>query len=61
MNEFQKSQLVRIIDVTLLGPYMVYAGTKLPTKIMQTTMIMAGILTITYNLNNYLKNKSISS
>jgi hypothetical protein len=58
MNEYQKSQLTRVVDVALLGPFMIYAGTKLPTRIMQTTMIVAGILTITYNLNNYLKNKS---
>jgi cellobiose-specific phosphotransferase system component IIB len=58
MNEYQKSQLIRVVDVALLGPFMIYAGTKLPTRIMQTTMIVAGILTITYNLNNYLKNKS---
>ncbi len=60
MSEISKSQSIRLIDVVLLGPFMIYAGTKLPTRTMQTTMIVAGILTITYNLNNYLKNKSIS-
>lgn len=59
-DEFQKSQMVRLIDITLLGPFMIYAGTKLPTKIMKSTMILAGILTITYNLDNYLKNKATS-
>jgi hypothetical protein len=59
-TEFQKSQFVRMVDVFLLGPFMIYAGTKLPTRIMQSTMILAGVLTITYNLNNYLKNKTIA-
>jgi cellobiose-specific phosphotransferase system component IIB len=57
IQEIQKSQFVRIIDIALLGPFMIYAGKKLPTKIMQSTMIVAGILTITYNLNNFIKNK----
>lgn len=56
-KEFQKSQAVRLIDVALLGPFMIYAGTKLPTKTMQAAMVMAGILTITYNLNNFIKNR----
>jgi hypothetical protein len=58
MIEFQKSQKVRLIDVLLLGPFMIYAGSKLPSRAMQAAMIMAGILTITYNANNYLKNKA---
>jgi cellobiose-specific phosphotransferase system component IIB len=58
MTEFQKSQSIRLIDVFLLGPFMIYAGTKLPNKTMQTIMIISGILTITYNGNNYLKNKA---
>lgn len=55
--EFQKSQFIRVIDFTILGPFMIYAGIKLPSKSLQTIMITAGFLTITYNLNNYLKNK----
>lgn len=55
-NEIQKSQNVRLIDIFLLGPFMIYAGTKLPTKTMQTIMIVSGILTITYNYNNFRKN-----
>jgi hypothetical protein len=60
LAEIQKSQMIRIIDVAILGPFMIYAGTKLPTRIMQTAMIAAGVLTISYNLNNYLKNRITS-
>jgi hypothetical protein len=60
IKEYQKSQFLRVVDVLALGPFMIYAGMKLPTKPLQTIMIIAGVLTITYNLNNYLKNKTIS-
>lgn len=57
MNEIaDKSQTVRLIDIIFLGPYMIYAGTKLPTTAMKTIMIVSGILTITYNFNNYRRN-----
>jgi hypothetical protein len=60
VSEIQKSQFLRVVDVLALGPFMIYAGTKLPTKPLQTIMIVAGALVIVNNLNNYLKNKSIS-
>lgn len=56
MKEIEKSQAMRVIDVLALGPFMIYAGTKLPSKSLQYTMIIAGILVISNNLNNYLKN-----
>lgn len=50
-----KSQEVRLLDVWLLGPFMVWAATqrRLPTWA-QTTLAIGGIATIVYNLRNYL-------
>jgi hypothetical protein len=56
-KEIKKSQIIRLVDVLFLGPFMIYAGTKLPSKTLKITMVIAGALTVTYNLNNYLKNK----
>ena len=55
-TEFQKSQNVRLIDIFLLGSFMIYAGTKLPTRPLQIAMVISGILTISYNYNNFRRN-----
>ena len=54
-----KSQYVRLIDIFLLGPFMIYFGinaTGVP-ELANTLMIIAGIATIIYNGRNYLKIK----
>ena len=50
-------QLVRLADVFLIGPFLIYAGTRkeLPKNI-QIGLIGVGIGTILYNGYNYLKN-----
>lgn len=50
-------QLVRLADVFLIGPFLIYAGTRkeLPKNI-QIGLIGVGIGTIFYNGYNYLKN-----
>lgn len=59
VEEFQKSQAIRVIDVFVIAPICVYAGLKgknLP-KIIQYSLIIIGVSTFYYNGKNYLKNK----
>jgi hypothetical protein len=58
MIEVQKSQGMRIIDVLLLGPFMIYAGTKLPSTTLKSIMVIAGVLVISNNLKNYVATKA---
>ncbi len=50
-----KSQDVRLLDVFLIGPLMIYAGTKLPKKhkVASGLMQMFGLATIIYNWKNW--------
>jgi hypothetical protein len=59
INEFQKSQAIRLIDVFVIAPICVYAGIKakgLPT-IIKYSLIFIGVATFYYNGKNYLINK----
>jgi len=57
MEQFQKSQSIRLLDVPL-GILMMYMGIKGGAdKFARAAMTIAGFMTVTYNLNNYLKNK----
>jgi hypothetical protein len=58
MIEVQKSQGMRIIDVLILGPFMIYAGTKLPSATLKSIMIVSGVLVISNNLKNYIATKA---
>ena len=49
----QKSQLVRLVDVFLLGPGLVYVGYKQKDKRFRTFLIASGVATIIYNWRNY--------
>jgi len=54
-----KTQTIRILDVVVIGPTMIYAGaikSTLPTW-SKWALIGFGAATIVYNANNYLKNK----
>ena len=57
--EFQKSQEVRLIDLFVIAPFLIYVGVKykknLP-KIVSAGLIITGLATAIYNGNNYLKN-----
>jgi len=55
MNEVQKSQTVRLLDVVAVGPFLIYASTKLRGAD-RPVMLLLGILTIAYNGANYLAN-----
>lgn len=49
----QKTQEVRLVDVFLLGPFMIWAGTNMRHKCAGRVMMIAGVATIAYNWRNY--------
>lgn len=49
-----KSQGVRLLDIFVLGPYMIYLSRKLSPP-HNTLLLISGIATIGYNLRNYLR------
>lgn len=54
--EVSKTQDVRLIDVFVLGPFMVWAATQraLP-EWAKVGLFIGGVLTVTYNAENYRK------
>ena len=63
-----KSQYVRLIDISIIGPLMIYLGWHIYKninkndyiKLLSLMLIFCGSCTITYNLKNYIKfNKDI--
>ena len=58
VDEFQKSQAIRIVDVFVIAPICVYAGIKakgLP-RLINFSLVFIGIATFYYNGKNYLIN-----
>jgi hypothetical protein len=58
VDEFQKSQSIRIVDVFVIAPICVYAGIKakgLP-RLINFSLVFIGIATFYYNGKNYLIN-----
>jgi len=51
----EKSQQIRLIDVLVLGPYLVWYAAKAKTP-HREIIFGIGVLTILYNLQNYLAN-----
>ena len=58
VTEIQKSQNIRLLDVFIIAPILIYAGSKkeLP-KPLRISLYMIGIATAYYNGKNYLSNK----
>lgn len=55
-QEVRKSQFVRILDIILYGPFMVYAATTTKlTKNERIALSLLGFSTIVYNGNNFVK------
>ena len=48
-----KTQTIRLIDVFLLGPFMIWAGFQLRNDAAKAVMIASGAATIVYNYRNY--------
>jgi intracellular septation protein A len=64
MQEYQKSQEVRIIDVLVIAPILIYAGVKyynVMPKLLSLSLITIGAATAIYNAKNYIKNKQINN
>ena len=57
LNQVVKTQRIRLVDVFLLGPLMIYASTVIPKRHPATKAGMAlfGVSTIVYNWRNYLR------
>lgn len=55
MDEAEKTQLIRLADVFVIGPLMIYAGLgrRVP-RALKGALIAFGALTILYNGANYL-------
>lgn len=60
MNERQKTQGIRLLDVYFIGPAMTYAGWRLSRRGeggLGGLLAFMGVLTVIYNGNNYLLNR----
>lgn len=50
-----KAQGIRLFDVFVLGPAMIYAGTRLKNRNMATLLALSGVGTILFNGANYMR------
>jgi len=53
-----KAQEVRLVDVFLLGPFLMWTGTRARTPTERTVLILSGAATVLYNWRNYAKIES---
>lgn len=61
-TEFQKSQEVRLLDVFVLGPFMIgVALVSRPAPLLRVLLGVVGVGTILYNLRNYQLNQEQAS
>ena len=60
-EKVSKSQPVRLMDVFLLGPFMIWFGVIATgvSSIVKVIMIIVGVATIIYNGWNYLVNEKV--
>ena len=58
-QELSKSQTIRLVDVFLIAPFLVFIGLKkgLLSKTEKYIVILIGVATLYYNGKNYLKNR----
>ena len=53
--EHAKTQWIRLADMAFIGPGMIYAAMrKTPPEWVRAGMMIAGVATIFYNMNNFL-------
>ena len=60
MKEYQKSQQVRLLDVFVIAPIIIYTGVKYRDKLpewLSISLVAIGAATFVYNGRNYLLNK----
>lgn len=62
MDEAGKTQLIRLADILLIGPLMIYSGTgKRMPPILRDALVVMGVLTIVYNGANFLARQKETS
>jgi hypothetical protein len=49
-----KTQTIRLLDVFMIGPLMIYFGYRAEASIFSILLTFFGATTITYNLKNYM-------
>lgn len=55
MTPIQKHQFIRVLDVILIGPLMIYAAQKGQLSLtVRNALLFFGVSTIIYNGRNYL-------
>lgn len=58
-DDVKKTQVIRLADVFFIGPLMIYAGARGKFSLwIDTALLITGILTISYNADNYIRNRS---
>jgi hypothetical protein len=54
--EHSKSQWIRLADIAVIGPGMIFAALQMkPPAWVRTGLLVAGLGTVLYNLNNFLR------
>ncbi len=58
--EVQKSQAIRLADVFLIAPYLLYVSSKRELSELDRNLLFGiGVATLFYNAINYIQNKKI--
>ena len=60
VKELSKSQNIRLIDVFIIAPFLIYVGNKAKgiSSFERNMIYVIGAATLIYNGKNYLKNKN---
>ena len=62
MEKFSKSQIVRFMDISVIGPLLLYWAWRGKLSMTERTLMgLIGAGTVDYNGRNYLKNKKVIS
>jgi len=56
-TEGSKSQLIRLGDIFILGPFLIWLGLREKVPWIKIFLIFLGMATIGYNLRNYIAQK----
>ena len=54
-----KSQLVRLGDIFLYGPFLIWLATTIDSTWVKIILLFMGVSTITYNLRNYILHNNV--
>jgi hypothetical protein len=56
IEELQKSQFLRVVDVIFLGPLIIYSGTKVSEQPLKYLLFISGAMVIANNYYNFRRN-----